>query len=154
MVTSVNGTATVAHSSTIAVPQNEWSMVTVRMTGGNIYLSKNNETEESFSQSTLNTGSGETFIGSFQGSSEHFRGNISGALIIDSITTDIRTDLYNLGIPKQPEDYASSITDNYVCALPLNDGVVDPENDRSANNNDGTLVGSPTYSTPTLEYVE
>tara|TARA_R110002012_G_scaffold257421_1_gene437647 strand:+ start:1114 stop:1863 length:750 start_codon:yes stop_codon:yes gene_type:complete len=96
-----------------------------------------------------------THIGVDDGTTQNWDGALSNAMIFGTgLTAADAATLYNSGIAKQPEDYTTSITDNYVCALPLNDGVVDPENDRSINNNDGTLVGSPTYTTPTLEYTE
>jgi hypothetical protein len=47
---------------------------------------------------------------------------------------------------KQIEDYTTSITSNLIIGIPFNNGVADPENDRSVNNYDATLVGSPTYT--------
>jgi len=77
-------------------------------------------------------------------------GSLSLPMVFNSILTD--TDIIELQTPKQPENYSSSITDNYVLALPLNDGVVDPYIDRSANGNDGTAIGSPTFTGTQLEF--
>jgi len=53
---------------------------------------------------------------------------------------------------KQLDNYSTSITDNFLLGLPLNDGVVDPYIDRSVNGLDGTAVGSPSITIPQLEF--
>ncbi len=58
------------------------------------------------------------------GSPVSFAGSISQAMITtDEITSDEVNELYNSGVAKQPWEYSSSITSNYVLALPLNSGV-------------------------------
>ena len=76
-----------------------------------------------------------------------FLGCIDRPMVFDSVLSesDLLT-IVNNGILKQPEDYPASITSNYYMALPLNNGVNNPEDDRSLNNLDGTLVNSPTYT--------
>lgn len=74
-------------------------------------------------------------------------GSVAGVILCDVKLEDADiTEINNLGVPKQPEDYSTAITDNYVMALPLNTGVVDPETDRSLLSNDGVLTNSPTYT--------
>jgi hypothetical protein len=75
-------------------------------------------------------------------------GNVAN-LIITSNSGNV-TELQTV---KQPEDYTTAITSNLIMAFPFNDGVVDPEDDRSANAWDATLINSPTYGTPTIEYM-
>jgi len=56
-------------------------------------------------------------------------------------------DIYNGGTAKQPECYdATTITDNYAFAIPLNDGVDSGQElvDVSGNGNNAFLFGSPT----------
>ena len=78
---------------------------------------------------------------------DDFNGCINRPMVFDSVLSesDLLT-IVNNGILKQPEDYPASITSNYYMALPLNNGVNNPEDDRSLNNLDGTLVNSPTYT--------
>ncbi len=62
------------------------------------------------------------------------------------------TDLYNSGEPRQFENYGSAVTDLYGVAIPYNNGVIDPENDRSINNKDATLNGSAGYTGAAITY--
>ena len=80
----------------------------------------------------------------------HFNGSMGVFLTFDSVLT--ANDITELQTARQPEDYPSSITDNYAVALPLNDGVVDPYVDRSGNGNDGIPVGLPTFTGEQLEF--
>lgn len=153
VVTSTNGSSTVAHSSSIAVPLNEWSMVSVRMTGGNIMLSMNAGTEESFSQADLNVGSGQSYIGSFQNVSEFFAGSMDGALLLNS-GDDVREELYNNGISVQPWLLPQSIKDNMALGIPLNSETDGNEySDYSGNANDATPVNSPTITGEELNII-
>ena len=155
VVTSTNGVATATHSSTIAVPLNEWTMVSCRMTGGNLYLSKNDGTESSFSQSTLNTGSAQSYIGSFQGSGEMLAGSMASCKILNA-GTDVRTELYNSGNPKLHSAYSTDITSNTAAAWELADEVPasgqEYDDQSSGGLNDATAISSPTFTGESIEF--
>ena len=80
----------------------------------------------------------------------HLEGALTLTQFFDTVITG--ADITELQTLKQPNSYSAAITSNYVLALPLNDGVVDPYIDRSADGNDGTAIGSPTFTGEQLEF--
>ena len=78
------------------------------------------------------------------GSELYFPGDVTNVFMLDRDFTP--ADITELETLKQLEDYSATIKDSYVYALPLNDGVVDPYIDRSANSFDGTPINSPTFT--------
>lgn len=153
---SSDGTANVGHTSVFTIPINQWTMVSVRLTGGTVYLSKNADTEESFSQAAFFAGTPNTTIGALLNPSaiQYFTGSMSNATILNS-GTDVRSSLYNSGIPKQPGEYSQTIQDSYALALPINSGVtVGTEfDDLSGNGNDATAFGGAAVDGEVLPYL-
>jgi len=84
------------------------------------------------------------------------RKNGSGTLVdyLDgSVSLPITTDTFptapqltELETARLPEDYSAGLVALYNMAVPLHDSVIDPEDDRSADANDATLINSPTYT--------
>ncbi len=82
--------------------------------------------------------------------SQYFDGSLSLPIILSGNPS--APEILELQTPRQPDEYSAGLQAKYLLALPLNDGVVDPYVDRSANGNDGTASGSPIFTTPTLEF--
>lgn len=119
-----------------------------------IYVDGSEEGSAAYSSGIFDSTSS-VLIGAEAAGVTTLNGNASLQLICNAaLTTDDITELYNSGVAKQPWEYSESITNNYVLALPLNDGVATgrENEDFSGNENDGTLVGSPTYTGTALTY--
>lgn len=85
-----------------------------------------------------------------------YNGELNNFSIHDgNLTQGNATELYGEGIAMQPWEYSPAISDNYSLAWPLNNGVTpsQEEEDSSSNGNDGTLVGSSSYTGEKYKYI-
>jgi hypothetical protein len=135
--------------STLTSNLNEWNrlIVSYELSTGDVTFTLNGSSEavgNTTSPLAYDAGTTQCRIGAAVNGNDVFLGNLSCFIYRDSVATG--GDLTELQTIKQPEDYSTSIKDDYTVALPLNDGVVDPETDRSINGNDGTLNGSPEFT--------
>ena len=70
------------------------------------------------------------------------------------LTADEICTLYKSDKAVQYSDMTSGLQSGNICSLPLNDGVASGQEyiDQSGNGNNGTPVGSPPITTPTLDF--
>ena len=86
-VGSTDGTFQVGnvHISTVSITTNVWTFVTLRLTGGTLYMSKNAGTEESFTQAAVYGGTADLLIGAHgAGASELFNGTIQNPFVFNT----------------------------------------------------------------------
>ena len=151
LILSTNGTATTStHTTTLAVPINTWTFITCRMTGGNIYVSMNAGTEQSFAQTTLHSSTSNLLIGTYEnGIGDFVNGSLASVKVFNiALPAPLITDLYNAGVPKVHRAYNSVIRDNCVLAIEgaedLNTALEQTDFDALTNNQfhmtDGTLT--------------
>lgn len=78
------------------------------------------------------------------GSEVPFEGDVANVFMIGRNFTP--ADITELQTIKQLDLYSTTIMDDYNWAIPLNNGVANPEADVSLNSHDATLVNGPTYT--------
>lgn len=157
---STNGTNTSVVTDTVDLTD-AWNFYMVTYDGTTVRLYINAvEVDISVTLSgNINNGSNPVYFGrrsNAGGDTQDYAGSVGPLYVFDVAISPLDvTTLYNNGLGKQPENFSSGITDNYNMAVPLNDGVIDPENDRSSGGaNDATLFGSPTYTGELLPFGE
>lgn len=149
------GTTTYIPTISSAISINTWYRIIISYdqgTGDIIFnLNGSEETVANSTSSVAYTGTSTTSrVCASASATQTLQGSVTNfALFNDSLTGAERTELETV---RQWEDYSTAVKNKYAVALPLNDGVIDPENDRSANNNDGTLINSPTYTGEQREF--
>lgn len=119
-----------------------------------IYVDGSEEGSAAYSSGIFDSTSS-VLIGAEAAGVTTLNGDASLQLICNAaLTTDDITELYNSGVAKQPWEYSESITNNFALAMPLNDGVATgrENEDFGGNEDNGTLVGSPTYTGTALTY--
>ncbi len=139
-----------------SVPAGVWTHIGITCISTNLRLFINGSLVTFAENSSGNPGSSnnaETLdIGKF-GATRYFDGSMTLPIIADRAYSDAEwLTIYNAGKGIQPSDLPSVITDDFVMALPFNDGDLNPEDDVSGNGNDATLVNSPTYTGEELEF--
>lgn len=75
-------------------------------------------------------------------------GDITQVHVLNSSDTSLISELYNLGVSRQPQNYSSAIKTTAVLALPLNNAIASGRafEDFSGFENDATLVGAPSIN--------
>ena len=151
---STNGTSyTDLNSASISWSTNTWYHLVVRRNGSDLEFYVDNVLKDTATISgTLHASSDDLAIGRLLNYAPlHFAGNFHSFGLHTAITTGNISEMYNGGIGLEYADMTTGLQNTYAMMLPLHDGDLAPYDD-NASTNDSTASGSPSITTPTMEF--